>query len=227
MLIPSLGRGAGDFDRLAADLATAGFDPRAVEPAASVPEGSTLHDLAALVVRTMDRDGIAVAHLVGHAFGQRLARCVAADHPERVLTLTLIAAGGHVPMSEEVAASLRACFDAGLPPGEHLDHVRRAFFADGNDPAVWRDGWHPEVAAYQAAALGRTDPDDWRNASAARVLVIQGLQDACAVPENGRRYVAEHPDRAELVEIDGAGHALLPEQPEAVAEALIAFLDRA
>ena len=44
------------------------------------------------------------------------------------------------------------------------------------------------------------------------------------MPENGRRFVAAHPDVATLVEIDGAGHALLPEQPAAVASAVLGFL---
>ena len=91
------------------------------------------------------------------------------------------------------------------------------FFAPGNDPAVWADGWLPTTAALQRAAVRATPPGEWTSAAAPRVLVVQGLQDACAVPENGRRYVAMHPDIARLVEIDGAGHALLPEQPAAVA----------
>ena len=47
------------------------------------------------------------------------------------------------------------------------------------------------------------------------------------VPENGRRYAAMHPDRVQLVEIDGAGHALLPERPEAISAAVLAFLTAA
>jgi hypothetical protein len=30
-------------------------------------------------------------------------------------------------------------------------------------------------------------------------------------------------DRVELMDIDGAGHAMLPEQPEKIAEAIIGF----
>ena len=36
---------------------------------------------------------------------------------------------------------------------------------------------------------------------------------AVALPENGRLLEAEFGDRVELIEIDGAGHALLPEKP--------------
>jgi pimeloyl-ACP methyl ester carboxylesterase len=34
---------------------------------------------------------------------------------------------------------------------------------------------------------------------------------------------AEMGDRVELIEIDGAGHAMLPEQPEKIAAAIVAF----
>jgi hypothetical protein len=43
-------------------------------------------------------------------------------------------------------------FDATLPPDKHMDAVRFPFFAPGNDPEVWRDGWYPAVARMQTAA---------------------------------------------------------------------------
>ena len=226
VLLPSLGRGAEDFDQLATALGDGGFMPIAFGPSspAVVPARSTLHDLAALVVSRLDDAGVGRVHLVGHAFGQRLARCVVADHPDRVATLTMLAAGGSVPMPDDIARSLGACFDVTLSPEEHIGHVRRVFFAPGNDPEVWRDGWLPDVAAYQSAAVRRTDAKDWNRAKAPRVLVVQGLQDACALPRNGRDFVGRHRDVATLVEIDGAGHALLPEQPAAVASAVLDFL---
>ncbi|MFN5841031.1 MAG: alpha/beta fold hydrolase, partial [Acidimicrobiaceae bacterium] len=98
------------------------------------------------------------------------------------------------------------------------------FFADGNDPTVWRDGWMPTVMRYQRAAVQRTPRDEWWSANVDRVLVVQGLQDAIAPVENGRRYKAESAPHARLVEVNNAGHALLPEQPEAIAEAVLTFL---
>jgi pimeloyl-ACP methyl ester carboxylesterase len=56
------------------------------------------------------------------------------------------------------------------------------------------------------------------------MLVIQGTEDVVAVPENARRLASEFPDRVTLVEILHAGHALLPEQPEQVEKAILAFL---
>lgn len=231
VLLPSLGRGAADFDDLAGRLQMAGFETLALDPPTAVPPEATLHDLAAAVVAEIVARGWQEVHLIGHAFGQRLARCVVADAPERVRSLVMLAAGGLVPMQSHIAHSLSACFDSSAPADVHLDHVRRVFFAPGNDPAAtaggaWVGGWSADAAAIQAAATRATPETDWQLAAAPHVLVVQGLQDACAVPENGRRYVAAHPAIAELVEIDGAGHALLPEQPESVAAAVIGFLAR-
>ena len=227
VLLPSLGRPASDFDRLAADLRAAGFEAVALDPPHSMPGEPTLHDLAHVVIAELAARGFDRVHLLGHAFGQRLARCVVADAPDRVASLVMLAAGGLVHMAPEIATSLLACFDDTLPADEHLHHVRSVFFADGNDPAVWVDGWMRDVALLQSGAVQRTPPGEWTGVAAARVLVVQGLQDACAVPENGRRYAAMHPDRVQLVEIDGAGHALLPERPEAISAAVLAFLTAA
>jgi pimeloyl-ACP methyl ester carboxylesterase len=225
VLLPSLGRGAADFDLLSSSLTGAGYQVVALDPPTTAPEGATLHDLAAVVLGELDQRGLHRVHLVGHAFGQRLARCVLADAPERVETLTMLAAGGLVPMHPDIARALAACFETSRTAADHLEDVRRVFFADGNDPSVWAGGWLPDVAALQMAAVRRTPPGDWTDSVAERVLVVQGLQDACAVPENGRLYVGAHRDRATLVEIDGAGHALLPERPDEVCAALLTFLD--
>lgn len=224
VLLPSLGRRAADFDGLVAALHAAGFDAHALDPPAVMPMGVTLHDLSHGVVDVFDEHGWDRVHLIGHAFGQRLARCIVADHSRRVATLTMLAGGGLVRIDPEIVRSLAACFDQSLSPEEHLRHVARVFFAPGNDPTVWVGGWLPATAELQRAAVRATPLGEWSSAAASRVLVVQGLQDVCAVPENGRRYFAMHPGRTTLVEIDGAGHALLPERPAEVAEAVIAFL---
>ena len=121
-----------------------------------------------------------------------------------------------------------------------MENVRYAFFAPGNDPTVWRSGWHPEIAQMQKATtvgldrnganavqsgVGRaTSVDAWWAGGNAPLLVVQGLQDTVALPENGRLLKAELGDRVMLTEIDCAGHALLPEQPEIVATTVLAFL---
>ncbi len=224
VMVPSLGRPATDFEPLYPALRAAGFEPVPVEPHPSWDGDATLHDLARDTVSQLDALGIGTFHLVGHAFGNRLSRTITADFGGRVESLTLLAAGGLVEPDPHMFVLLNRCFDSTLPDDEHLDTVRQVFFAPGNDPSVWRDGWMGEIAAYQRAAVLATPREDWWGASVDRVLVVQALQDAIAPPGNGRRYVAESAPHARLVEIDGAGHAMIPERPELISAALVEFL---
>lgn len=225
VFIPSLGRSGTDYHELLTGLEQAGHHALYIDPPASMPGEPTLHALVADIKQELDSSGISRVHLVGHAYGNRLVRCFTADHPGQVASLTLLAAGGYVDMDPAVREHLWACFDRTLPPEEHLEHVRAAFFAPGNDPGPWRRGWMGDVARYQMAASERTRREDWWDAVAPHVLVIQGRQDVIAVPENGRRFAADHPEITTLVEIDGAGHALVPEQPGAVLAAMLEFYE--
>lgn len=224
VLIPSLGRPGSDFDLLAGSLQEASFHPVAVDPRPQFPGRPNLHDLALDTIHRIDDMAIENFHLVGHAFGNRLSRCIAADFPDRVLSLTLLAAGGLVEPPAEMWQVLFSCYDQTLSDEDHIAAVRTAFFAEGNDPSSWRGGWHLEIMKYQRRAIASTPREDWWSAAVSRVLVIQASQDAIAPMENGRRYQAESAPHAQLVEIEQSGHAMLPEQPEAIASALIAFL---
>jgi pimeloyl-ACP methyl ester carboxylesterase len=194
VLVPGLGRDPKDFDLLAARLQSEGYTTIAYDPLptlATPRPGITLHDIAADVAALLDEP----AHLIGHAFGNRVARCLAADRPELVRSVTLLAAGGLVPPDPAPQQSMRTAF--GKPNA---------------------------VASEQRAAAEATPLEDWWLGGSAPMLVIQGLDDWVAVPENGRRLVAEIGDRGRLVELAEAGHGLLMEQPDAVAEAVLAFL---
>ncbi len=228
VMIASLGRPAEDFDDLARHVVTAGFmavriQPRGIGRSTGPMQDQTLFDLAADAAFMIESLG-APAILIGHAFGQREARALAASRPDLVRAVVLLAAGGKVPIPEKARLALLGCFDETLTPAQHLTNVRDAFFAEGNDATVWRDGWHTETARLQSTATQATPLAEWWGAGTAPLLVVQALADAIALPENGRALKAEFSPRVTLVEIEGAGHALLPEQPEKIAQAVIPFL---
>lgn len=229
VLIPSLGRGAADFDDLAARLAEAGFraiapEPRGIGGSTGPIDGLTMFDLAADAAAVISALDAAPATLVGHAFGNRVARMTATEHPELVESLVLLACGGAVPPAPEHAAALRLVFDMSVPDDEHLAAVDTAFFAPGNDASVWTGGWYGDVAHAQGKATNALDPAHWLDAGSADVLVVQPLDDVVALPANAAFILDRIGDRASLVEIADAGHALLPEQPDAVAAAVLGWL---
>ena len=227
VMIPSLGRRGTDFDMLAASLRQHGYSTLPlsgrVVPAS---EEQTFEDLADSVVQICGRQGAGPAYLLGHAYGQALSRCMVSRHPDAFDGLILLACGASM-LDPQMQRSLEAATDDELArtnPSEHLGHVARAFFAPGNDPSVWSDGWSRDLAGAEMDTMLRTPFEKWRSAAHANTLVVQGLQDAVAPPEYGRSFIAQVPS-ADLVEVDGAGHALLPEQPDAIAAAVISFLD--
>lgn len=230
-LLASLGRGGDDFSDLSARLAAAGYcalalEPRGVGGSSSPLRDVTMADLADDVAAVIDALADGPATVAGHAFGNRVARMVATRYPEAVESVVLLACGGLVPRAPEVTAAMLSVFDVALDPRARLDAVGRAFFAPGHDPSAWRDGWHAATAAAQAAATDSTPVEDWWTAGSADVLVVQPADDVVAVPENATRIVEMLGERARLVTIPDAGHALLPEQPAAVAEALLTWLER-
>jgi pimeloyl-ACP methyl ester carboxylesterase len=189
----SLGRGATDFDELANQLAVHGYCVAAPEPRGLAgSEGLTtdlgLDDLAHDVAAVIDHFGD-TATVLGHAFGNRVARMTATIHSDLVDGVVLLACGGLVPPSDRAAKALADVFDAGRDEQAHLEAVRIAFFAPGNDPSVWRNGWYPAVADMQIQALKRIDPAVWWTAGTAPVLVVQAADDAIAVPANSEQLV--------------------------------------
>jgi pimeloyl-ACP methyl ester carboxylesterase len=111
-----------------------------------------------------------------------------------------------------------------LAPEERYAAIKTANFAATSDASPWLDGWWPEVALAQIEAAKATPHEEWWASGDAELLVLQGLEDRMAPPENGRTLAQRLGRRVRLVEVKDAGHALLPEQPACVAAAVIEFL---
>ena len=229
VMLPSLGRGASDFDDLAQRIAAKGYravtpEPRGIGGSTGSLEEVSMGDLADDAATVIEALGLAPATIVGHAFGNRLARLVATRHPEFVAGVVLLACGGQVRPALEHMAALRRVFDTDTTPEEHLAAVDTAFFAPGNDPSVWTGGWFPAVAQLQGRAVEADDPSVWWEAGSADVLVVQPADDVVALPGNANDIVDRLGVRATLVVVADAGHALLPEQPAVVADTLLAWM---
>ena len=231
VLIPSAQRGAADFERLVADLLTAGhgsvaINPRGVGRSSPVERPATLRSLADDVAEVANATIDGPAHLVGHALGNVVARATAAWRPDVARSVTLLACGGHdlsaAPPSDEILRHFARCHDASLPREQRLESLGVVFFAPGNDPSSWLSGWWP--ASDVREVFDSTDPTEWWTAGDVDVLIIQPMDDPLCLPGTGHALRAAMGTRARVVEVAGCRHAILPEQPAAVASAVVAFL---
>lgn len=166
------------------------INPRGVEKSSGSLKGITVHDLAADVAGIIKALNAAPAHVLGHAFGNQTARCLAADYPKLVKSMK-----------------------------------KSHFFATGCDPRVWRTGWYPDVAIPQLQIGYNTSRGTWWRAGDAPILIIQGLEDVLAPPANGRSLQQKLGDRVQLVELDHASHALIPEQPKIITDTILIFIN--
>ncbi|GGC41278.1 hypothetical protein GCM10011504_19670 [Siccirubricoccus deserti] len=228
-LLPSLGRGAEDFDTVAPLVAAAGFrvirpEPRGIGASTGPMEGLTLYDLAEDVAAVLAAVGAGPTIVAGHAFGNWVARALAAVQPEQVRGVALLAASIGTELAPEIRASINGSFDPALSDAERLKHLERGYFAAGHDARVWLPGWHPPVARMQRAATAATQDPAWRRvADRVPVLYVAAAEDSIAPVPTLDTLRAALGERISLVVIPRAGHALLPEQPKATAEALIGF----
>lgn len=231
VLLPSLGRGACDFDEITALMAGRGIrticpQPRGIGGSALPGRPFDMRDMAQDIVQVVEATCEGPALIGGHAFGNYVARSVASFFPFAVRGIALVAAspgrvpGQASPYDPEVIDAVYRCSDVSLPRQERLRLLQLAFFAEGNDPSVWLQGWYPEAKQLQRQAQTLTPVDAFFAAGTVPILDLQAAQDTVAPRKHCHVLSSALGDRVTIELIDGAGHALLPEQPLAVDQAL-------
>jgi pimeloyl-ACP methyl ester carboxylesterase len=140
VILPSYGRDGGDdFDPLTAALADIGYrvlrpQPRGIARSAGPMTGVSLDDLGDDVAHAINKLGHGPAVVLGHAFGNFVARALATNHPGKVSAVILAAASCKTVPPEINSAPFRAG-DLTLPEAERLAALRLAFFAPGPTPS--------------------------------------------------------------------------------------------
>lgn len=225
VMLPSSSRDSEDFDDIAGRFARAGFrvlrpQPRGMCGSTGPLDGLTLHDYARDVAAVIRQLHAAPAFVLGHAFGQWIGRCVAADYPDLVRGVIMAAAAAK-SANPALRQELAKCIDTTLPDEVRLAALRVAFFAPGHDPSSWLSNWHPVASKAQRAASAATNQDDWWGAGAAPVLDLQAAFDPWRPPETRQGIVQDlGAGRVTVKLIPDASHALIPEQPDAVVQAV-------
>jgi pimeloyl-ACP methyl ester carboxylesterase len=229
VLLPSLGRGAEDFDLIAQRLAAAGFrvlrpQPRGIGASRGPMSGINLHDYANDVAAAIEHAGAGPAFVIGHAFGNRVARLLATVRPELVRAVALVAANvGRDPSPPKVREAIKASADMSLPEAQRLAALQFAFFAPGNDASAWLTGWHADVLAAERIAGDKTPREEDYAAGHAPVLYLQPDHDPLAHVENAQEYKRALGERVTVVVIPHASHAAIIEQAGFVADELVKY----
>jgi pimeloyl-ACP methyl ester carboxylesterase len=192
-------------------------------------QGLTLHDFARDLAAVIRHEEAGPAIVIGHAFGNWVARMTAVDYPKLVRGIVIVAAAAKAypagfEGAKELSEAVKKAGDTTLPDEERLKYLQTAFFAPGNDAGVWLKGWYREVDEAQFAAGRATKQAEWWSGGTAPLLDVQAAKDPFKPRSMMNEIKDEFGERATIVVIPNAGHALIPEQPAAVIEAIVAWM---
>ena len=228
VVLPSYGRdGGADFDYFASKAGAAGFmvlrpQPRGIAGSKGNMEGVTLHDLAADVALVIRELGAGRAIVLGHAFGNGVARMIAVDHPSLVQGV-IVAAAQCSSVALEISKTPHQACDLKAPAEERLAALRKGFFAPDHDPTIWLDGWYPKTMQMQVDRVSTVPASEYWAAGSAPVLEI--IPDADPFKPRACWGELRHQlgSRIKTEIVANASHALFPEQPDSVTDVVIAW----
>ena len=228
VMLPSRGRDSEDYDEVATAIAAEGFrvlrpQPRGMHGSTGPMNGLTLHDLAADVAAVIEAEHAGPAVVIGHAYGNWVARMLAVDRPDLVRGVVLAAAAAKsYPPGLSVAVTKVA--DPAAPEAERRHFLQGAFFARGHDPSAWLSGWYPDASRSQREAAERTQQAEWWPGGQAPLLDLQAGEDPFKPLSSRNELKDEFGDRVTVIVVPNTSHALLPEAPGAVAEAVVTWM---
>lgn len=227
VLLPSRGRGAEDFDPLVPFLQQKGYqvirpEPRGIGKSMGPTENITLHDLADDINQVIQQVAKKPVIIAGHAFGNWVARMTAVDHPDAVRGVVIIAAAAksYPKAMPELVEKVRHATDQSVPQAQRLAALQFGFFAKGHDASSWLNGSYGDVSKSQHAAGKATPQSEWWSGGHAPLLEVQGELDPFKPASTRQEMKEEFGTRISTVVIADASHALVPEQPQALADAL-------
>lgn len=197
------------------------------KPAAGRLPGAALADQ---VIEIADGLGLDTFHFAGVSISGAVGLELALRHPGRLRSLTVICSGAKIGDADgwhERADRVRA---QGTP--SLVDASARRWFADGflaRDPSSGGrlfgelSDADDESYARLCEFLADFDVRDRLGEIEVPTLVLSGALDPVLTPEDGR-FVAEHVESGQFLEVPGAAHLAPIEQPAFVAGALTDFI---
>jgi len=215
------------FSVFAPDLP--GHGQSAGEPLASVEA------IADWIAALLDALGVAQANLVGHSMGSLVTLEFAVRHAARTRQAALIGTSLPMPVAPVLLDAARDNEPKAAAMINDWSYSASAQIGGNTVPGLWLLGVNERLMARQKPGVFHTDlaacnaytrSAESLSVIAAPVLIVSGSQDKMTSPKAAKALLGNIPG-ARLSTVEGSGHALMAERPDAVLDALIGFIGKA
>ncbi len=185
-----------------------------------------ISEYTAEVRRLLQALGLSTVVMVGHSMGAAIALDMAVRFPKQVLALVLVGGGARLPVSPDL---IRSTSDPAAFP-EAVELLTQLSFGRAAGTNLKRLGANrlsqarPLVLHGDLLACDAFDIHERLRELALPALVVCGEDDKMTPPAYSA-YLAQHIRGARLEILPRAGHMVMLEQPEAVADRLRSFVE--
>lgn len=183
--------------------------------------GAYADDLLALIKKLALTDVV----LVGHSMGGAIALDIALRQVKQIVGLILISSGARLRVNKELMQLV------GVDHSAAIDRIAAAAWGSNAPPDLVQQtsqlmlNCDPEAVRLDFTACDEFDVVSRLGSITLPTLVMVGTEDRMT-PLKYNRQLAERVANAEFISIDGAGHMLAMERPNAVGDAIREFVNR-
>lgn len=195
------------------------------------PALESIERLADWIAALLQAAGVQKATLVGHSMGSLIALECASRYPELTAKLVLVGTAFPMKVSDDLLSATRDDEATAQTMVNLWSHSSLAHYPGSPGPGFWVQGVNRRLMQRQKPGVMHVDfraCNAYSNGLVAcagiqcPVLLVLGKRDVMTPPRFAKEIIKVLADKR-VVEIEGAGHAIMAEKPDELLDAIRSF----